>query len=118
MKILALVCGVLVALFGFLFWSYGSLKIRVSYASEQTLIFEEMRTRALSSDAVGAAGCLQYVVGYYPSGTKQNPGSALDQMVERERKHAIRDIVAYLHAKTSEELGENPEPWIQKYANR
>ena len=106
----------LVVLFGCLFWSYGWLKIGVSFASEQTQIFEDMRTKALQSDVAGAACCLEYVVGYYPSGTKQQTGSKLDRMVERERAHAERDIIAYLRTKTGQDLGQSPEAWIQKYA--
>lgn len=113
---LSIVCVGLLVLYGCLFWSYGWLKIGVAFASEQTHIFEEMRTKALQSDATGAAGCLQYVVYYYPSGTKQQSGSRLDTMVERERGRAERDIIACLRSRTGQDLGESPEAWIQKYA--
>jgi len=116
--VLGVVCVGLLVLYGCLFWSYGWLKVRVTFASEQTQIFEEMRTQALQSDATGAAGCLEYVVGYYPSGSKQETGSRLDRMVERERALAVRDIVAYLRTKTGQDLGESPEAWIQKYAKK
>ena len=59
------------------------LTIRVAFASEQTQIFEDMRAKALRSDAETAANCLRYVVWYYPSGSKQEVGSRLDRMVER-----------------------------------
>ena len=58
------------------------------------------------------------VVGYYPSGSKQEAGFRLDRMVELERTAAARDIVAYLRTKTGEDLGTSPEAWIQKYAKR
>lgn len=116
--VLSVLCVGLLVLSGGVFWSYGWLKIRVAFASEQTQIFEEMRSRAFQSDAAGAAGCLQYVVWYYPSGTKQEAGSRLDRIVERERAVAVREILAHLRAKTGEDLGENPEAWIQKYANK
>lgn len=93
------------------------LRIQVAFASEQTQIFDEMRTRALDSDASGAAACLEYVVAYYPSGTKQETGSRLDRIVERERGVAVRDIVAHLRTKTGEDL-ESSEAWIQKYGKR
>ena len=115
---LGVVCAGLLVLGGSFFWSYGWLQIRVASASEQTLIFEEMRRRALQGDATGAAGCLKYVVDYYPSGSKQETGSRLDRMVEGERTFALRDIIAYLRTKTGEDLGENPEAWIQKYAKK
>ena len=113
-----MVCVGLAILCGSFFWSRGLLTIRVAWASEQTEIFDEMRTRALTSDSAGAAGCLEYVVGYYPSGSKQETGSRLDRMVEHQRALATRDIVAYLRTKTGEDLGVSPEVWIQKYAKR
>jgi hypothetical protein len=39
---------------------------------------------------------LDYVANYYPSGSKQETGSRLDRMVERERLLAIRDIRSHL----------------------
>ena len=113
---LGVACGGLLVLCGGLFWSHGWLTIRVAWASEQTQIFEDMRTRALQSSPTEAAGYLQYVVHYYESGSKQQPGSRLDRMVERERQRAARDIIAYLRTKTGQDLGESPEAWIQKYA--
>ena len=53
----------------------------------------------------------------YPSGTKQETGSRLDRIVERERGVAVRDIVAHLRTKTGEDL-ESSEAWIQKYGKR
>lgn len=111
-------CIGLLVLSGSMFWHYGLLKIRVAFASEQINIFDEMRTKALHSDAAGAAGYLEYVAGYYPSGSKQETGSRLDRIVEHERALATRDIITYLRTKTGEDLGEKPEPWIQKYARR
>ena len=116
--VLGVVCVGLLVLCGSLFWSHGWLTIRVAWASEQNKIFDEMRTRALASDPADAAGCLEYVVSYYPSGSKQETGSLLDRMVEHERALAARDIVAYLRTKTGADLGESPEAWIQKYAKR
>lgn len=113
---LVVLCVGLVALCGSLFWNHGWLTIHVAFASEQTQIFDEERSKALQSDAAGAAGSLQYIVNYYPSGTKQQTGSKLDRMVERERTLAERDIIAYLRTKTGQDLGESPEAWIQKYA--
>jgi hypothetical protein len=118
MMVLGIVCVGLLVLIGYFFWSYGLLRIRVEFASEQTRIFEEMRTQAIQTDAAGAVGCIEYVVGYYPSGTKQETGSQLDHMVERERALAVRDIVALLRVKTGQDLGENPEAWIRKYGKK
>jgi hypothetical protein len=39
-------------------------------------------------------------------------------MVERERTNTFHEIIAHLRAKTGEDLGDDPEKWIQKYAVR
>ena len=41
-----------------LFWNYGWLKIHVAFASEQTQIFDEMRSEALQSDPATATSRL------------------------------------------------------------
>lgn len=105
----------LLVLCGGLVWNHGLLTVRVAWAEEQTKIFDEMRTQALARDPAGAVRCLASVVGYYPSGSKQQAGSRLDRMVERERARVARDIVAYLRAKTGADLGDSPEAWIQRY---
>ena len=115
---LCVISSAMLLLCGSLFWSHGWLTVRVAWAEEQTKIFAEMRTRALQADSAGAAGILDYVVGYYPSGSKQETGSRLDRIVERERALVVRDIIVHLRTKTGEDLGANPEAWIQKYAKR
>ena len=56
--VLAVGCVGLVALCGSLFWNYGSLKIHVAFASEESQIFDQMKMRALHGDAAEAADCL------------------------------------------------------------
>jgi hypothetical protein len=115
---LGILCGLLAVLCVCGFITCASLKLSVTFASEQAHIFDEMRDKALNSDVSAAAGCLEYVVNYYPSGTKQESGSRLDHMVESARGQAVRQIVAYLRTKTGEDLGPDPESWINKYAKR
>lgn len=115
---LAAVCVVLLAIATALLVGYAPLKLRLAFASEQTQIFEDMRTKALKSGVAEAAGCLEYVANYYPSGTKQVTGSRLDRMVERERAAAVRDIIAHLREQTGGDLGDAPEAWVEKYAHR
>ena len=116
--VLAFLCCLLAFLSVSLFIAYAPLKLRLAFASEQIHIFDEMRDKALSSDASGAAGNLEYVVNYYPSGTKQESGSRLDRMVESARSQSVREILAYLRTKTGEDLGTDPDSWIKKYAKQ
>ena len=114
---LSLVILFLVILSGWQSWNYGRLKIEVAFAEEQTHIFEAMRRQALKGNPLDAAKSLEYVVDYYPSGTKQRAGSPLDKVVERMRFRVIADIILHLRQKTGEDLGEKPETWIEKYAH-
>lgn len=116
--VLSILSTVLLALNISLFVAYAPLKLRLAFASEEIQIFEEMRSRALQAAPADAAGCLQYVVHYYPSGTKQVVGSRLDRVVEQARASAVREIIAALRGKTGEDLGSSAEPWIEKYASR
>jgi hypothetical protein len=113
--------GCLVALLlvacAWLRWELAVLRIRIAFADEQTEIIAEMRRRALSAEAGEAARCLRYAAHYYPSGTKQERGSSLDRIVERQRSQAIEDIIAHLRTKTGRDLGVDPEPWIEAYSN-
>jgi hypothetical protein len=97
-------------------WNHFRLQLEVAFAEDQTRIFDDMRQKALQADAVGAAESLEYVLNYYPSGTKQIVNSRLDKVVERERASVTQDIISYLRQKTGEDLGENPDAWIKKYA--
>jgi hypothetical protein len=117
--VLGVSCAVLFVASGFLFWSYGYLHLQAAFADEQTHVFDEARTRAIQSASPSdIAASLEYVVIYYPSGSKQRAGSKLDRVVERHRLAVVRDIVAHLRRTTGQDLGEGPEPWIQKYAER
>ncbi|MGV3756924.1 MAG: hypothetical protein ACO1QS_16205 [Verrucomicrobiota bacterium] len=98
-----------------LFWSYATLKIQTKFAQEQIALFTEMSNRSMAGNPAQAAECLSYVVNYYPSGTKQTRGSALDALVEAQRERAQQEIIAMLRTRTRDNLGQKPEPWIKKY---
>src|SRR5262245_38056858 len=82
--------------------------LRCSFADDQTEIFNAMTEKATKAAPAEAIACLEYVLDYYPSGTKQAKGSKLDRVVERARQSAVREIIAHLRAKTGEDLGDDP----------
>jgi hypothetical protein len=113
------ILGITSAVFFFLCvgfgWSNVTLKLQAKFAQEQIRVFDEMSNRALSANPAQAAECLNYVLTYYPSGTKQERGSALDQIVEQQRERAIQEIITMLRVRTRDDLGRAPESWIKKY---
>lgn len=94
--------------------SNSLLRLRVSFAEEQTAIVEQMNTEARAGDPLAAVDYLEYTINYYPSGTKQSKGSKLDQIVERARRNAVQQIIADLRAKTGEDHGD-PQRWIEAF---
>ncbi len=95
-------------------YDHAWLSIQASFANEQTETFDEMRAKAVQSHPENAVKYLEYVVDYYPSGTKQVQGFRLDHIVERARQNAIREILAYLRVKTGIDLGDDPQRWIDE----
>jgi len=119
----ALILGLLAAVLFLgciiLVWQYGWQHIEIMFADEQTSIFDEMRTQAEQVTSVDEiVGSLQYVVHYYPSGTKQRPGTRLDRIVERHRAAVVRAILVHLRQVTGQDLGDDPELWIEAHQQR
>jgi hypothetical protein len=115
---LGLVVGLMLILLGKCYYENFLLSLRVAFAEDQIEIFDEMRTRALQSPPAEAVEFLEYVVEYYPSGTKQVPGSPLDRIVERARQNAIKEIIASLRDKTGRDYGDDPKRWIAELSRR
>jgi hypothetical protein len=97
---------------GKLLYDHVELRLRVIFACDQVAIFEEMRVKASQSEPIKAVGYLEYVVRYYPSGTKQAQGSKLDAVVEASRRLAVHAILADLRARSGKDFGHDPEEWI------
>jgi hypothetical protein len=96
---------------------YSLLLVRTEWAQEQVAIFADMRGKAVNAKPKDAVGYLKYTIEYYPSGTKQLSGSALDLMVEQVRFETVHQIIADLRSKTENSLGDDPENWIAKYGS-
>jgi hypothetical protein len=102
---------VLVLGLGFLMIEHMTMGLRIAFADEQTAIFEQMRRQTAESASVDVRS-LEYALNYYPSGTKQTPGTSLDRIVERARQTAIREIIAILRTRTGQDFGDDPRAWI------
>jgi hypothetical protein len=100
---------------GWLLFTRAKLSLQTAFADDQIATFQEMRDKALRSSPGEGVSCLSYVVNYYPSGTKQQTGSHLDRLVERERQRVVAEILADLRARTGRNLGDDSATWIRAY---
>jgi len=116
--IITIIAISLLAICVMLFYRMGMAEVRLAFAEEQIKIFNEMEKSALKSTPEEAIANLEYTLNYYPSGTKQQEGTFLDKIVEKERKLAISNIISYLKEKTKDNLGDDPEKWIKKYKKK
>ena len=118
--VIAIVLGVALAasLFGcgWLIVNNAWLSITASFADDQTLRIQEFRDQALATNDPGkAASYLDAVIGYYPSGTKQQRGTKLDRLVERHRNDASMAIIRHLRQITGKDLGNDPQRWLEEF---
>ena len=114
LKVLAVLGCLFLALLIFL--PYMSRQTEAKYARFTVQSLRSDREWALRSDVPQAAKILGYV--REGKNTKQRPGTSLDRTCSMERSNVIVDIIAYLRTKTGEDLGDKPEPWIEKYATK
>jgi len=95
---------------------YVKLRLRVAFAADQVIILEYARQRAVGATSpTETTSLLEYTLDYYPSGTKQVPGSRLDHIVETVRSNAVREALSKLRTMTGADLGDNPTNWLQRY---
>jgi hypothetical protein len=115
--ILSILSTCLITLSASLIVHFAPLEMRLMMARSQVQLFDDMREQALQAAPGRAADLLDYVAGYYPSGSKQIAGSKLDLIVEQARSSTIREIISHLRKTTGEDLGNTARPWIQKFSS-
>lgn len=87
----------------------------IIFADEQIRIFHLMQNEIYQSkDPYDMAVKLNYIVSYYPSGTKQEKGSRLDCIVETVRKNVTSDVINFLKRSTGKDFGSDAQQWINK----
>jgi hypothetical protein len=94
---------------------YTMLNLRIAFGDGQVAIFKEMEASAKST-ADPLSGKLEYVLNYYPSGSKQARGTQLDTVVESARSNAIAALITRLRVTTGKDFGNDPGKWLKEYS--
>lgn len=97
-----------------------SLVLDVCFALEQVEVFHAVKEQIKSGNdnRKEIASQLNYIINYYPSGTKQEKGSRLDRIVESARKDVLEDLIIFLKGKLNEDYGSVPEKWVESLNNK
>ena len=75
---------------------------------------DKVRDWALQADTQKAVDYLDMLDQSPPREWTARIGN-LGRVIEIERASAIREVIAYLRKKTGEDLGDDPQKWIEKY---
>jgi hypothetical protein len=141
-KTLSIGLGVMAILSVFLcwkFWSdYRALCVSVHNDLNQTEVIEFYRNTPVHAKPAVAATCLRYIVEFklpdeyqFPKGKPRTRPAMVNastnlgrdgfakvhHMVDIERVAAASDVIACLRRKTGEDLGNDPQRWIESYAS-
>ena len=109
------VMSVIAAWCGYLGFRNG---IEAVLTDNWAMVLDEMRESGLKhTNATEIATTLRDVDRWYhgPAPEASTPRS-LHNLMERVRAGVQRDLIRHLREVTSEDLGEDPKPWIQKHA--
>jgi hypothetical protein len=86
-------------------------------AYDEVRVYYERRSMAKDADIGHAVQLLSTLVEHNPAGPRRIT-SVLDMLAERVRREVVNDIIENLRQKTGDDLGDNPDAWIQKYAEK
>ena len=74
---------------------------------------EELRLKAVHGDISQAAASLKAVVEYWPA--KLRHEGNLARVYELSRANVIREIISRMRSLSGEDLGDDPQLWIDKF---
>jgi hypothetical protein len=66
-------------------------------------------------DLAGPAQDLEFLISYYEARSNSLVGSHLEQIVRRDYEGALSNALAVFRRETTNDLGNDPRVWIQKY---
>jgi hypothetical protein len=93
-------------------YSHVRMQWHVGAAEDQVQAFTINAQDSRFGDEGRSLRALTFVVHYYPSGMRQQRGSALDTIVELNRRLCIDQILEDLRKKTGKDFGQSPEEWL------
>ena len=94
----------------------ATVRHNVQRAHDIAWLLECDRDRALQATVPQAVEILWFKL-YSPALMEQPKHGDFDAFIDRQRGRAIRDVILYLRTKTGDDLGSDPEAWIEKYGD-
>jgi len=91
----------------------AEVREQIRAAGDVLWLLDATRDCALRSEPAEAVEYLYKLQGPMPGSPPVH--NADSNIMELERKRAVKDVIRYLRAKTGKDLGDNPDSWIRKY---
>ncbi len=115
MKILATLCVVFLCGFAFVAILLPAFNVhnQALYTRMGVQWYEQRRTEAAKGDISQAASSLKQVVEFWPLKVPRHGDFA--GVVSAFQASTIREIIARMRSLAGEDLGEDPQPWLEKY---
>lgn len=107
---------VLLALLAYSRLELATVRHNVQRAHDIVWLLEGDRDMALQATVPQAVEILWFKL-YSPTLFDQPKHGDFDAFIDRQRGRTIRDVILYLRNKTGDDLGSDPEAWIQKYGD-
>lgn len=113
--------GILLCVIALLTWRcfgmFGQM-VAASFVHKQCETTRRMFIESELSDLRGLAMRLQFLKGYYSHYGRTLAGSHIAPLVDYDYQRTLKDAVTAFRSWTTNDLGGDVEPWIQKYGAR
>jgi hypothetical protein len=107
----------LLAVIGLLLWECWSLKGSIVWTGFITFEAEDARKEAqFEAKPQAVVYALDFYLGYYRAHIGSVRERHLIQIIERDKRQTVEQVLTYLRKATGEDLGDDPEKWIAKYS--
>ncbi len=103
--------GLIIGLLWYVLWKDQKGRLDEKGAWDLIMDFEKSRDVALRSEAKVAVQMLEAIAHHTP----KLAGSYHSMMAERERARDVHEIIEHLRKITGQDLGEDPQRWIDQY---
>jgi hypothetical protein len=100
----------------YLFLVVAKLQATETHTAKAVKAFSDAQEVACKADPTQAVRELQYMLAWTPVYYRSNSSHAY--IIDHSRAQALSNVLSHLRKETGEDLGDDPNAWIQRYQSR